>query len=107
MRFSGEKSLVFNLFLREGLISATGVRQTPSQWETLGLAAETAEATRIETAGQWEPSADTRRSPMQGAALVVAAKAHDMVEVHRVLEHPSEEITQKTVQAMEIATASR
>ena len=36
--------------------------------------------------------------------LAVAAKAHDMVEVHRVLAHPSEEITQKTVQAMGIET---
>ena len=37
-------------------------------------------------------------------ALAVAVKVHDMVEVHRVLAHPSEEITQKTVQAMGIAT---
>ena len=39
--------------------------------------------------------------------LAVAAKAHDMVEIHRVLAHPSEGITQKTVQAMGIATADQ
>ena len=59
---------------------------------------------RIEATGQWGPCADVRRSPRQGAALAVAAKAHYMMEVHRVLEHPSEEITKKTVQAMRIAT---
>ena len=41
-----------------------------------------------------------RRSPRQGAALAVAAKAYDMVEAHRVLAHQSEEITLKAVQAM-------
>ena len=34
----------------------------------------------------------------------MAPKVHDMVKVHRVLAHPSEEITQKTVQAMGITT---
>ena len=34
----------------------------------------------------------------------MAVKVHDMVEVHRVLAHPSEAITQKTVQVMGIAT---
>ena len=39
--------------------------------------------------------------------LAVAVKAHGMMEVHRVLAHPSEEITQKTVQAMEIVTTGQ
>ena len=38
---------------------------------------------------------------------MVAAKAHDMVEVHRVFAHPSEKITQKTTQTMEIATTGQ
>ena len=59
---------------------------------------------RIEATGQWGPCADVRRSPRQGAVLAVAAKAHDMVKVHRVLAHPSEEITQKTVKVMGIMT---
>ena len=37
----------------------------------------------------------------------MAAKAHDMVEVHRVLAHHGTEITQKTVQAMGIVTTGQ
>ena len=37
----------------------------------------------------------------------MAVKAHDMVEVHRVLAHPSEKITQKTAQTMGIATTGQ
>ena len=47
---------------------------------------------------------DVRRGPIQGAALALAANARDIVEVHRVLAHSSEEITQKTAQGVEIAT---
>ena len=73
----------------------------------MGLAAKATEAMRIETTGQWGPCADVRRSPRQGAAMAVAAKAHDMVKVHRVLVHPSEQIMQKTVQAMGITTTGQ
>ena len=59
----------------------------------MGLAAKTAEAMRIEATDQWGLCADVRLSPGRGTALAVAVKAHDMVEVHRVLAHPSEEIT--------------
>ena len=52
---------------------------------------------KIEAMGQWGPCEDVRGSPRQGATLAVAAKTHSMVEVHRVLVHPSEEITQKPV----------
>ena len=45
-----------------------------------------------------------RQSPRQGAAVAVAVKMHDWVEVHRVLAYPNEDITQKMVQAMGIAT---
>ena len=47
------------------------------------------------------------QSPNQGAALTVAVKAHDMMKIHRVLAHPNKEITQKTVQALGIATAGQ
>ena len=39
--------------------------------------------------------------------LAVAIKAHDMVELHRVLARPSKEITQKTAQAMGITTTGQ
>ena len=83
------------------------MRQTLSQEVALGLATRTAEAMRIEAAGQWGPCADVRRSPRQGATLAVAAQAHGMVEVHRVLAHPSEEVTQKTVNQRLIQWESR
>ena len=35
---------------------------------------------------------------------MVASKVRDIVEVHRILAHPSEEITQKKTQAIEITT---
>ena len=98
--FPGEESLVFNFCPRKGLFSATGVRRTPGQGAALALAAKTAEATRIETTGHWGLCADVRRGVSQGAALAVAVKAYDKVKVHRVLAYPSEEITQKTAQAM-------
>ena len=105
---SREESLVFNFCPRRGLFSATCVRRTPSQEAALGLAAKTAESMRIEATGQWGPYADVRRrSPRRGAALVMAVKSHDVVEVHRVLAHPSEKITKKTVQAMGIATTDQ
>ena len=105
--FPGEESLVLNFCPSQQLFSATDARQTSSQEAALGLVAKTAEAMRVEATGRWGPCADMRRSPRRGAALVVAAKAHDTVEVHRVLAHPSEEITQKTVQTMRIATTSQ
>ena len=51
--------------------------------------------------GHRGPYVDVRWSPRQEMALVVATKAHDMVEVHRVLAHPSEEITKEEAQAMD------
>ena len=67
------------------------------------LTAKTAEAMRIATS-QWSPCAHVRRSPRQGAALAVAAKACNVMKVHHVLADLSEKITQKTIQAMGIAT---
>ena len=105
--FPGEESLVFVFCFCKELFSATCVRRIPSQGAALGLTAKTAEVTRIEAAGQWGPCANVKRSPMQGAVLAVAVKAHDMVEIHHVLAHTSEETTQKTVQTMVIATTGQ
>ena len=82
--FPGEESLFFNFCPHKGLFSTTGVRQTSSQGAALGLVLKTAEAMRIEATDQWGPCTDERRSLRRGAAPAVAAKAHDMVEVHRV-----------------------
>ena len=104
--FPREEPLVVNFFPRKGLFSAIGLKRTPSQEASVRLAAKTAEAMKIEATGQWGPCADVRLSLRQGAALA-AAKAHDMVAVHRLLAHPSEEMTQKTVQSMGIATTGQ
>ena len=105
--FPPEECLVFIFYPRKGLFYATGVRQNPSQETALGWAAKTAEAMRIEATGQWGACADVRRGPIQGAVLSVAAKAHDIMEVHRVFAHPSEKIAQKTIQAMRIVTTGQ
>ena len=44
------------------------------------------------------------RIPGQGAALAVAAKARDMMEVNRVLAHPSEEMTPNTTKTIRETT---
>ena len=72
----------------------------------LALAAKTAEAMETAT-GQWGPFADVRRSLRQGEALVVAVKVRDEMKVHHVLADPSEEMTQNTVQAIEIVTTGQ
>ena len=41
-----------------------------------------------------------------GAALRAAA-SHDVMEVHRMLAHPSEDITRKTAATMEIETTGQ
>ena len=56
----------------------------------LALAAKTAEAMRT-TTDQWGPCVNVKRSPRQGAALVVAVKARDVMKVHHVLADPEEE----------------
>ena len=48
----GEESLFFNFCPREGLVSVTNVRRTPSQAAALALAAKIAESMRIATTGQ-------------------------------------------------------
>ena len=90
MGFPGEELLVFNFCPRKGLFSATGVRRTSSQGAAPALAAKTAEAMRTAT-GQWRPCADVKRSPRQGEALAVEAKARYVMKVHHVLGNPEEE----------------
>ena len=71
------------------------------------MAEKTAEPTRIKAVGQCGPCADVGRSSSQKEALAGAAKARDVMKVHRVLADPSGEITQKTVQAIGIATTGQ
>ena len=78
--------------------------RTPIHGAALELTAKTAVAMRMEVTGQWRACADVKPGPRQGAAVAVAVKAYNIIEVHCVLAHGSEEITQKMVQAMEIAT---
>ena len=53
LRFPGKESFVFNFYPRKGLFSTTSVRRTLNQEAALRLAAKTAEATEIESTGQW------------------------------------------------------
>ena len=69
-------SLVFNLCPHKGLFSVTGVRRIPSQVVALGAS--------IVKAGSARTGA--------GAALAVAAKERNIMEVHCMLAHPSEDI---------------
>ena len=48
-----------------------------------------------------------KRSRRQGTALAIEAKAGDVIKVHHVLVDPGKEITQKTAQAMGIATTGQ
>ena len=82
------------------------MRRSSSQGAVLALAAKTTEAMRTAT-GQWGPCADVSQSPKQEAALAVVVKARGVMKVRHVLVDPREEITQKTVQAMEIATTGQ
>ena len=45
-----------------------------------------------------------KRIQRQGGALAVAAKARNIMEVHRKLAHPGEEITQQTTEAIGTVT---
>ena len=42
-----------------------------------------------------------------GATLAVAAKVRNIMEVHRMLAHPSEDITRRTAKTMRIATTGQ
>ena len=76
MGFPGEESLVFDFCLRKELFSATGMRRISVQ--VVALEATTAEAESTRTGA--------------GAELVVTTKTRNMMGVHGILTHPSEDI---------------
>ena len=87
--FPGEESLVFKFCPRKGLFSATGARRIPRQEVALGANLTESGLVRIAS----------------GTALAMrAGVSRDVMEVHRVLAHPSEDITRKTTEMMGIET---
>ena len=85
--FPGEESLVFKFCPRRGLFSATGARRIPRQ--EVALEANLTENGLVKTAS--------------GTALAMRAGAsRDVMEVHRMLAHPSENIIRKTAVMMGI-----
>ena len=90
--FTGEESLVFQFCPRKGLFLATGARWIPRQEVALG--ANLTENGLVRTAS--------------GTALAMrAGVSHDIMEVHRMLAHPSENITRKTAEIMGIETTGQ
>ena len=79
--FPGEESLVFKFCPRRGLFSATGARRIPRQ--EVALEANLTENGLVRMAS--------------GTALAMTAGAsRDVMGVHRMLAHPSEDVTRKT-----------
>ena len=90
--FPGEESLAFKFCPRRGLFSATGARRIPRQ--EAALEANLTENGLVKIAS--------------GAALGMRAGAsRDVMEVHRMLAHPSEDITRKTAVMMGIETTGQ
>ena len=85
--FPGEESLVFKLCPRKGLFSATGARRIPRQEVVLGANLTENGLVRIAS----------------GTVLAMrAGVSRDVMEVHRMLAHPSEDMTRKTAEMMGI-----
>ena len=90
--FPGEESLVFKFCPRKGLFSATGARRIPRQEVAPG--ADLIEIGLVRIAS--------------GTALAMrAGVSRDVMEVHRMLAHPSEDITRKTAEMMGIETTGQ
>ena len=90
--FPEEESLVFKFCPRKGLFSATGERRIPRQEVALGENLTEIGLVRI----------------VSGTALAMrAGVSRDVMEVHRMLAHPSEDITRKTAEMMGIETADQ
>ena len=88
----GEESLVFKFCPRKGLFSATGTRRIPRQ--EVALRANLTENVLVRIAS--------------GTALSMrAGVSRDVMEVHRMLAHPSENITRKTAEMMRIETTGQ
>ena len=76
LRFQGEESFVFKFYPREGLFSATGARRISRQEVALGAKLTENGLMRIAS----------------GTALAMrAGVSRDVMEVHRMLAHPSED----------------
>ena len=90
--FPGEESLVFKFCPRKGLFLATSARRIPRQEVALGENLTENRLVRIAS----------------GTALAMrAGVSRDVMEVHRMLAHPSDDITRKTVEIMGIETTSQ
>ena len=87
--FPGEESLVFKFCPRRGLFLATGARRIPRQ----------------EVALEENLTENGLAKIASGTALAMRAGAsRDVMEVHRMLAHPSKDITRKTAEMMGIET---
>ena len=85
--FPREESLVFKFCPRKGLFSATGARRIPRQEVALGANLTEDGLVRIAS----------------GTALAMrVGLSRDVMEVHCMLAHPSEDMTRKTTEMMEI-----
>ena len=90
--FPGEESLVFKFCPRQGLFSATGARRIPRQ--EVALEANLTENGLVKIAS--------------GTALAMRAGAsRDVMRIHRMLVHPSEDITRKTAEMIGIETTGQ
>ena len=90
--FPGEESLVFKFCPRKGLFPATGARRIPRQEAALGANLTVNGVVRIAS----------------GTALAMRAGVScDVMEVHRMLAHLSEDITRKTVEMIGIETTGQ
>ena len=90
--FPGKELLVFKFCPRKGLFSATGARRIPRQ--EVALEANLTENGLAKIAS--------------GTALAMRAGAsRDVLEVHRMLAHPSEDITRKTAEMIRIETTGQ
>ena len=90
--FPGKESLVFKFCPRKGLFSATGARRIPRQEVALGANLTEDGLVRIAS----------------GTALAMrAGVSRDVMEVHRILAHPSEDIMRKTAEMVGIETTGQ
>ena len=90
--FPGEESLVFKFCPRQGLFSATGARRIPRQ--EVALKENLTENGLVKIAS--------------GTALAMRAGAfRDVMKIHRMLAHPSKDITRKTAEMMGIETTGQ
>ena len=90
--FPGEESLVFKSCPRKGLFSASGARRIPRQEVALGA--------NLTENGLVKIVSET-------ALVMRVGASRDVMEVHRMLAHPSVDITRKTAEMMGIETTGQ